>query len=102
MTYYRYQELLWTDYRMSLTLCEFRVVKETPCGVQIEIWPGKNRFVNKYSRKKYACPSKEEALESYRARKRRQVSILKAQLKRAELALSLEEPDKMAWIGYDG
>lgn len=90
MKYYRYQETYWSDHQVSLTLHEYEVVKETPCGVKIELWTyGRERFINKYSKKKFACATKEEALISYHARKKRQVQILKAQLRRAEAALSL-------------
>ena len=86
--YYRYQELCMVDSRLSLLRMEFPVVRRTPAGVWIDIY-GRARFILTAARKRYACPTKEEALISYRARKRRQVKILRAQLKQAEQALNL-------------
>jgi len=84
--------------RVGVSLMEFDVVSETRCGVWIMTgyWfgapgekPPKNclKFVNMEANKKYACRTKEEAKESFIARKRRQISILSAQIKRAEKAL---------------
>lgn len=47
------------------------------------------RFVLLDSRKKFACRTKEEALDSFRARKRAQIKILERRLKEAEIALNL-------------
>jgi acetolactate synthase regulatory subunit len=41
------------------------------------------RFVRFDARKRYACPTKREALVSFVARKNRQVSILSSQIERA-------------------
>lgn len=41
--------------------------------------------------KRYACPTKEEALASLVARKKAQISILKAQLRSAEHDLRMAE-----------
>ena len=55
------------------------VTKTTPKGV----WLG-NRFVLRDVRKRFACPTLHEALESFVARKDRQISILSNQLSKAE------------------
>lgn len=73
--------------RVSLRLDEYRIKKKTPKGVWIDFDYGKDKFVNLYARKKYACSTKTEALESFLARKAKQISILKYQLIRAEKAL---------------
>jgi hypothetical protein len=49
------------------------------------------RFVLLSAKKKFACYSKEEALESFQTRKKRQIKILKGQLDRAEKALEISE-----------
>lgn len=73
--------------RMQIDLRKFRVVKETPCGVRLDI----GRFVNTSSRKKFACATEDEAMESFKARKRRQASIYAARLADAEEALRIAE-----------
>ena len=103
--YYRYEEIIYEmnegdpelclGRRGRLNILHFPVTKETPCGVWIKIpWidsmEGKGKkFILTNARKKYACPTIEEARESFMARKRRQIMILKGQLERARLALSL-------------
>ena len=68
-----------------------KLVKETPCGYWIGgdySYMGEGvRWVSKTSRKRYAYPTREEAWESYRARKERQVIILQAKLKKAKACL---------------
>jgi hypothetical protein len=65
----------------------FCVAKETPCGVWLDVYCVR-RFVLRESRKRFACPTEAEALESYVARKQSQVKILKSQLELAERRLS--------------
>jgi hypothetical protein len=65
---------------------EFTVVKVTTCGVRLSDGFGM-RLVLDDSRKRYACPTREEAMESFIARKRRQLKILRAQIQRVERAL---------------
>jgi hypothetical protein len=84
-TWYRYEDTRTTN-GIHVYLREFNVVRYTPQGAWIEQY-GHGRFVLRNSRKRYACPSKEEALESFRARKKRQIKILTSQLERAKLAL---------------
>ena len=71
--------------RRELVLMELPVLRETRCGVRLK----DGRFVLKQSRKRYACPTKEEALASFKRRKEVQISILKAQLRSAEWDLAL-------------
>jgi hypothetical protein len=65
----------------------FRVDHHTPAGVVLDI----GRLVLHDSRKKLACPTREEALESYRRRKEAQIKVLEAQLRRARLARALAD-----------
>lgn len=66
--------------------------KETPGGFWIGYGePGglfsTSRWISKYAKKRYAYPSKEQALWSFYKRKKQQVRIVKNQLNRAEKAL---------------
>ena len=90
---------------VRVELREYRVLRRTPKGVRIEDWgiPRVRRlsdgseklvygkFVLLDARKRFACPTKEEALDSFKARKKKQIRILKEQLKRAEDALSFAD-----------
>lgn len=76
--------------RAYLKLREFSITARTPKGV----WIGFNRgdkwkWVSNTSRKRYAYPTKVEASEAYKQRKRAFVRHAKAQLKRAEEDLAL-------------
>ena len=95
--WYRYHEVRWTEYRLSLIEEQFRVVKETAKGVWLDVY-GRQRFVLQAARKRFACPTRAEALESYRARKRRQVGLLRTRLKLVELALQLEPTGESVYL----
>jgi len=73
----------------------YRVSKRTRCGAWID---GGGKFVNLQARKQWACNTVDEALASFIARKRRQVSILSAQLKAAEADLSLALKEQQACL----
>lgn len=77
--------------RTVITLDKIPVLKHTPKGVWLEMSFDEKRFVLRDARKRYACPTKREALESLVARKRRQISILETQTRRAKLVLALAE-----------
>ena len=74
-------------------LREFTVLKHTPKGVQLDVY-GQRKFVLKDATKRYACPTKEEASDSFLARKRRQLAILKSQQDRVERAIKYHIPPK--------
>lgn len=85
----------------------YRVLKETPKGVWLDApssdWKDR-RFVNRSSRKRFACPTIEEAIESYKARKRRQIGIMKSRIKMVEEALAYLDKrgfytDAREWLG---
>jgi hypothetical protein len=75
----------------------FEVVKTTKHGVWLrEIIPpfdGETRFVLSGARKRFACPTEEEALASFRSRKHCQIAILQANIRLAQRALALAPPD---------
>ena len=96
---YRYHEAqvdeMWSrqpqiaSQAMRLYLNAYLILKETPCGCWIEWGYGEKKFVNLKARKKFAHLTPEEAMEAFKARKRRQIAILNGQLLRAEAALHL-------------
>lgn len=86
------------DFRPS-GFCEGRIeletwreVKKTPKGAWIERTYGVRKFVLDHGRKRYAWPTKEEAWESFLARKRKQAQILRRQLVAAERAIEMPMP----------
>ena len=94
MKFYRYEH--------DLYLYTFSLIKETPSGYWItnNKLDGKS-WISKHSRKRFAYPTKEEALESFKARKRRQIKIVSAQLRSAERNLQLAEGTiKRSNIGF--
>jgi|GEM_PF-1282883 len=96
MIFYRYDDPL-TDGCKAWERT-FTMVKETPCGWWIVgagpyTWGEKKRWVSKTARKRFAYPTKEEAWTSYKMRKKRQVQIYEARLRRAKAFLCLERPE---------
>jgi len=75
--------------RLELRVRQFDVKKVTPKGVWLDLGWGDARFVRTNARKQYACPTLELAMESFKARKQRQIKLLTSQLQRAERALAL-------------
>ena len=79
---------------VKVELRTYKVVKRTPKGAWVvPIYAGHwhadddRRFVLAKSRKRFACPTIEEARASFVARKRAQIRIYKARIERAESAL---------------
>ena|ERR1700692_1678345 len=68
----------------------WRVSKRTPKGAQLEI----GKFVLLTALKKWACNTEDEAIESFKARKKKQIKILTAQLNAAKADLQLTEPNQ--------
>jgi len=96
VSWYRFEDVVYASMlneydeptgpgRLEVVLRSYRVVKATPCGVWLDI----GRFVKTAARKRFACPTEAEALESFVARKSRQLSILEAQAGRVERALGM-------------
>ena len=74
----------------KLELREFVLKKETPKGYWIgyKYWNFWKKWVSKTARKRYAYPTKEEAMTNYIKRTERRIVILKKQLEVSEIALS--------------
>lgn len=76
--------------RLELIKRRFSVIRETPTGAWLQEHPIiAPRFAKRDARKRYACPTEIEALQSFFARKQRQVSIYNARIRRAEKAMIL-------------
>ena len=81
-------------YSVAVEVRDFMGLRHTPKGVWIKTWAvnGRNeRFVLKDARKRYACPTKEEALDSFIARQRRRISILETQAKDSKTGMRIAE-----------
>ena len=98
--YYRFHEQLYRNSKLMLVLSSFLLLKTTPTGAWIDDF-GRRRFVKTKARKRYACPTIDEALASYHARKDRQVSILQYQLSKAQAARTLQRDGETVYF-YEG
>jgi len=110
-TFYRYEDN-WTKWEYGIYVLEpleFSLLKETPCGYWITdkkvpgkwsiSWLEKPKWVSKTSKKRFAYPTKEEALESLRRRKLRQREIIKSALRFIEETLQLCRTEKEKLLG---
>jgi len=79
------------SYTYRLDLYKFEILSHTPKGVWIRNWFGKRQFVNNSWNKRFACPTKEEALASLIARKQRLIRIAKARINEAEHYIEIAE-----------
>lgn len=94
-TWYRYEDVRYSpssdeyDFpiappRTDVVLRKFSVIKVTPKGVWLN-----GRFVLRDARKRYACPTEDEARVSFLARKTKQLRILRKQVEHVEQAIAL-------------
>lgn len=82
--------------RTDYTVRKYEVVKVTKCGVWVTMQPfggDDRRFILLSATKRLAQPTLEAAVTSFKARKDRQISILNAQINRAEVARLLVVSD---------
>ncbi len=77
----------------SLNLNTYDLIKETPKGYWItdslKYWMGYKKWISKESKKRYAYPTKEEALKNFILRTTKRIKILKYQIDSCEIALNL-------------
>jgi hypothetical protein len=99
MRYYRYDTVRYSDRRLVLVCLQCDVESVTKRGVWVSVY-GMRKFVLDNARKRYAYPTVEQALESFHARKRRQVQILRARLQEAEAALTLQPDAQFADLPF--
>jgi len=103
---YRYEEVRYSwgvdewenalpGHDLKVYLRSYKIIKRTRKGIWIKLFKYSpledKKFVNLTSRKKFACLTKEEAIDSFIARKKRQTLILNGQLKDANEALEMAE-----------
>ena len=91
--YYRVDDI-YLDDRTVVVIKEYPVVRETRCGVVIGLYPGREKWVRYGGRKRWAYPTREQAIDSFRARKRRQIEICKWRIECAEEALAVSIIDQ--------
>lgn len=92
--WYRYDYISLNDGRVDLWLRTFPVVRRTPKGVWVKPEYEPKKFILTNAHKRYACPTKDEALESFIKRKEKQLRLLSAQVKNIESALALAKTGK--------
>lgn len=73
--------------RHELELRKFKVAKVTPKGVWLKRSVLGNRFVLYSAKRRFADPTQDAALASFKQRKLRQISILQSQLQVAQTML---------------
>ena len=100
--YFRCEVPSWMDTVLFLT---FPVIRETKCGVYIDC--GKRKFIcesraGRKVYKRYAWPTKKEALESFIARKQAQLEYLDRQAKLAERGMSIAIEESTIKLITDG
>ena len=67
--------------RLDVILSEYPVTRITSKGVWLNIY-GTKKFILSHARKRFAYPTKSEALESFIMRKKRQITICNTQIER--------------------
>jgi hypothetical protein len=70
---------------------KFKVVRTTECGYWVDEH-GKERWVPKATKKRFAYPTQQEAMTNFKARKRRQLEILEAEAHQVRVALHWVDP----------
>ena len=93
--WFRYEDFIMGDNAVIVQRRTFPVSHYTPKGVQLDIGLGKLRLVLHKSNKKFAHATDTEARESFKARKRAQMWILKRQLSVAETAIKAIDSDTL-------
>ena len=75
-TLYRAEYSCYTDGNISICINSYTIIKQTNKGVWIKHYPNK-KFVLLTGGKRFAYPTKEEAINSLKRRKQRQLQIIK-------------------------
>jgi hypothetical protein len=70
----------YPGYHLEFSCRKFEIIKRTPKGAWIRMFMEKPKFILLTAHKRYACPTKLEAIQSCRARKNRYNSILQAKI----------------------
>lgn len=86
---------------VTVQVVKFPVIKNTPEGAWLRVG-GERRFVLREARKRFAAPTVELALESFIARKTRQVGILEAQARNARRAIEIAKHGRRTETAFGG
>lgn len=97
--FYRYDNSL---HNSLVTIAEYPVVRETPCGCWIKDWDRERFILLQYgwdfqkkqpykTKKRFAQPTKKEAATDFMFRKLKQIAILEEQIETAKDALASME-----------
>lgn len=88
MEFYRYDAITYHEIGVRVNEYKYSLLNETPKGYWIyQNYVDDKRWVSKTAKKRFAYPTREEALTSFIARKKCQIRILEAQLGNAKSAL---------------
>ena len=79
----------YVSYNYNIDLDEYKIIKETEKGYWIELYSFSDakKWVSKTAKKRYAYPTKEEALFNFKKRTESAVKILSARLNEAKAYL---------------
>ncbi|MBC7088652.1 MAG: hypothetical protein H5T96_09355 [Tissierellales bacterium] len=78
----------WHEPTVDIALITYIPFKETPCGHWIKV-NGKNKWVSKIGRKRFAYDDKKLALESFKIRTNKWRRIASNQVTNCDIALNL-------------
>jgi hypothetical protein len=92
----------YPGHTVELYCRKYRIVKKTPKGHRIELGIPMDiggagmptKFILQNATKRFACPTKAEALDSFIARKKRYIRILGGHISDAEIAIRKAEVRK--------
>lgn len=79
--------------RSVIEIMEIPVIKRTHCGAWVGYSEHDKKFINLNWNKRYALPTIDEARDSYRARKRREIALMEGRATLARRALEQAEKD---------
>lgn len=99
--YYRYDGVHIRN-NSSIYLSSFEVVGTTPKGIYINTFDHSKKLILNDWVKKYAYPTKEEALSAFIKRKKREIAILESRLHFAKNYLKIATSDDVEGYVTDG
>lgn len=85
----------WPNYNLFAN--EYDIIKTTPKGIWIHDFPSK-RWVSNKSKKRFAYPTKEEAITNYILRTKKYKQILSSRIEELNVYLRLAEDIKTKTI----
>lgn len=88
---YRYEQTMCFSAGVTIACWEYIIVKETPCGYWINhsMFCSAKRWTSKTGKKRFAYPTKADALDNFICRRTRQIEILTEKINTANSALHI-------------